>query len=403
VLIGGARLEGRRVAAISNSGASCVMAADAAERHGLIVEPLAPHTRGMLESVLPPFASAANPIDLTAALLSNSKLFSQVLPLLAPDDVADAYFISLPMSGKGYDVPQFAQDTASFAKQTGKPTVVASPLASTREAFERAGVATFEHDEDAMLALGQLARVTALQREAERLAGASARIVKASLPVSSAGFLSESDSLACLAEFDIPVAPYRLCRSRQELAAALRDVPGPWVVKACSAEIPHKTEYGLVKLGIADQDAAVSAFDTITEAVQKLDKCLDGVIVASMMRSQREMIIGARWDAQFGSIVMIGDGGKYVEAMPDVVTLIHPFDVEHCLARMRTLRMAPLFSGVRGEAPLPARRVAEIAMTLGNWVQSHAGRVKSADINPLMLGPAGAIAAADALVELAHA
>lgn len=400
VLFDGARLDGRRVAAISNSGACCVMAADAAERHGLDLEPLAPHTRSMLESVLPPFASAANPIDLTAALLSNSKLFSQVLPLLAPNDVADAYFISLPMSGKGYDVPQFAQDTASFAKQTGKPTVVASPLASTRELFERAGVATFEHDEDAMLALGQLARVAALQKEAERLAGTSVKIVKTGLPVSAEGFLSESDSLACLAELGIPVASYRVCRSRQELAVALREVPGPWVVKACSAEIPHKTEYGLVKLGVADSDAAISAFDTITEVVQKLGKRLDGVIVASMLRTQREMIIGARWDAKFGSIVMIGDGGKYVEAMPDVVTLIHPFDVEHCLSRMQALRMAPLFSGVRGEPPLSARHVAEIAVTLGNWVHSHAGRVKSADINPLMLGSAGAVAAADALVEL---
>lgn len=400
VLIEGTKLDGSRVVAISNSGACCVMAADAAERHGLDLEPLGAQTRSQIESVLPPFASAANPIDLTAALLSNSKLFSQVLPLLAPRDVADACFISLPMSGKGYDVQQFAQDTADFARQTGKPTVVASPLPSTRELFERAGVATFAHDEDAMLALGQLARVTELKKEADRLALISTTDMKIDLPLTGKGFLSESESLVCLTQLGIPVAPYQVCNTRQQLVAALKEISSPWAIKACSAEIPHKTEYGLVKLGIADERGAVCAFDAITEAVKKLGKRLDGVIVASMLRPQREMIIGARWDAQFGSVVMVGDGGKYVEAIPDVATLVYPFDIEHCLARMQTLRMAPLFSGVRGEGSLPVIRVAEIAVALGGWIHSHAGRVKSADINPLMLGPAGAIAAADALVEL---
>ncbi len=115
------------------------------------------------------------------------------------------------------------------------------------------------------------------------------------------------------------------------------------------------------------------------------------------------MIVGAKWDDRFGAVVVVGDGGKYVEAMPDVVTMLHPFDVQHAVMRMGELRMAPLFAGVRNEQPLPLAGIADVAMRLGQWVHTHAGRILSADINPLLFGQNGEFAAADALVELASA
>jgi acyl-CoA synthetase (NDP forming) len=399
---------GRRVAAISNSGACCVMAADAAERHGLDMAPFAPGTRDAIAEVMPPFASAANPVDLTAALLSDSGLFGRVLPLVAHDNAADSYFISLPMSGKGYDVGQFADDAARFRAATGKPVVVCSPLPATRRTFEEAGIVTFEHDEDAMAALSEFVHGCACILEARRLTGLSTeRLLQptaragATAPAPIGQFLSEHDSLAILAGIGIPVVPHALCRSVMEVESATTRLQPPWAVKACSAAIPHKSDYGLVRLGIATPQEAVAAFQAFETRCRALGKPIEGVIVAPMQRAQRELMLGARWDDRFGAIVIAGDGGKYVEAMPDVVTAIHPFDADHFEALLDGLRMARLWRGVRNEQPLPRRALANAAVSLAHWVHGQGGSVLSVDVNPLMAGPGDTLYAVDALVERA--
>jgi acyl-CoA synthetase (NDP forming) len=128
----GWRPEGRRLVAISNSGASCVMAADLADELGLPLAVFAEATRRDLAAVLPGFATSSNPIDITAALLSNSRLFSAILPIVAKDPAADLFLIAIPVAGQGYDVEAFARDTADFAVATGKPVAAAFPPSAAR-------------------------------------------------------------------------------------------------------------------------------------------------------------------------------------------------------------------------------------------------------------------------------
>ncbi len=84
--------------AISNSGATCVMAADAASAAGLALAPLTEDTQGELRTILPSFASVRNPVDITAALMTNSGLFSQILPVIARDPSADAFLVGVPVA-----------------------------------------------------------------------------------------------------------------------------------------------------------------------------------------------------------------------------------------------------------------------------------------------------------------
>jgi len=394
------RLRGRRVAILSNSGAACVMGADAAERHGLDVPPLPDSVRNTVEALLPSFASARNPIDLTAALLTNNQFFGDVLPHLA-GDCCDALFISLPMSGQGYDAEQFAKDTAAFQADSGKPVVLACPLQRTREVFESHGVAAYEHDEDAMAALGQLSAVSALQAKAEEFAERAAPVAHPlGVAAGRTRFLSEADSLEQLEAIGIPTAPWRLCRSEEDVRQAMRTLALPAVIKVCSAEIPHKSEYGLVRLGIADAEEACAIAAEMRVTTAALGRTFDGVIVASMVRGRRELMIGARWDEKFGSVLVLGDGGKYVEAMPDAITLVQPFDLAHTIERLWELRLAPLYQETRGDPPLPIEMLAKLAIAVGAWVQAGNGRIISVDINPLMAMPHGGLVAADALIEI---
>ncbi len=111
----------------------------------------------------------------------------------------------------------------------------------------------------------------------------------------------------------------------------------------------------------------------------------DGVLVAPMVRSRIEALVGAHVDAVFGPVVLIGAGGRYVEVTDDVQVLLPPFDAEHALQAIDRLGIAPLLAGVRGELPVDVDAWAAAAARLGQLMLAN-DRIISVDINPLMLG-----------------
>jgi acyl-CoA synthetase (NDP forming) len=169
----GWRPEGRKLVVISNSGATCVMAADLAEVLGLPLALLTESTRTQLNAILPGFATTTNPIDMTGALLSDSSLFGKTLEIAGKDAGAELFFVGFPAVGTGYDVEAFARDAADFIATTGKPLVVAMPQESVAAPFIRLGVPVFDSDRQALQALNQLSAHAALMRRG-RDAGSAA-------------------------------------------------------------------------------------------------------------------------------------------------------------------------------------------------------------------------------------
>jgi len=381
--------QGRRLVAISNSGAVCVLTADAATSVGMPMAKLAPQTDAKLKGILPSFATTTNPIDLTAALLSNSALFGDILPVIAEDPAADAFLIGVPVAGPGYDVEAFSRDAAAFGKQTGKPLVVAATQPSVAQAFAANGTSVFPTEVEAVTALHQFLahrELMATARERRRTHNASEAPVATR---SSALMLNEADSLALLASRGIPVVPHRLCLSRNEAVAAFTMIGGPVVVKGCSADIAHKSELGLVRLGVTSADATGDIFTEMEQIIARNGSRFDGVIVAAMAGGRREMMIGAHRDPVFGPVVVVGDGGKYVEIFRDTKLLLPPFSADDVREALRTLRVAPLFAGVRGEEPMDLDALTDAVVKIGELMRDPAARVVSLDLNPVMLGSAG--------------
>ncbi|MEK7750619.1 MAG: CoA-binding protein, partial [Acidobacteriota bacterium] len=160
----GWRPRGRNLVAISNSGATCVMAADAAEGLGLPFATLAESTRGQLNAILPGFATTANPIDMTGVLLGNSSLFGKTLEIAGKDPGVDLLFVGFPVAGTGYDVDAFARDAANFIATTGKPLVLSVPQEAVAAPFVKLGVPAFDSDNQALRALKQLAAHAEMMR-----------------------------------------------------------------------------------------------------------------------------------------------------------------------------------------------------------------------------------------------
>lgn len=378
--------KGRRLVAISNSGAVCVMAADAATTVGMPMAKLAGETRAELGKILPGFATTTNPVDITAALLSNSGLFSQILPVIAKDAAADAFLIGIPVAGQGYDVEAFARDSADFARATGKPLVAAIPQPNIGAKFKEHELPVFATEYEAIAALNQFLS------HHELMEAARERNLQSSHAPAAAGessMLNEADSLALLQKAGVPVVPHRLCRSADEAAAALAALGGPVAVKGCSGDVVHKSELGLVRLGLADAGAVRTAFVDMEAALKKQGVRFDGAIVAKMARGRRELMIGARVDPVFGPVVLVGDGGKYVEAMPDVQVLVAPFTNADVKAALSRLRISPLLAGVRGEPALDVDAFCAVVLAVGRLMAGPGAGVVNLDLNPVLVGAAG--------------
>ena len=428
---------GRRLVAISNSGAVCVLTADAATAMNMPLQPLSDATQGELKRILPGFATTTNPIDITAALLTNSGLFSDILPPIAKDPAADAFLVGIAVAGAGYDVAAFATDTAKFAAETGKPVVVAAPQASVCEVFKAQGLPVFATEAEGVRALGQFLSHGELMALADvrHPGGALTRPPREAqprhpreavsrhprgggdpgLPEKAAALdsrlrgndgggkdgtrrgndgagelLDEVDSLATLASAGVPVVRHHLCATLSEGVQAWRSLgERAVVVKGCTADASHKSELGLVRIGIDSERALHSAFDDIHAAAAKAGVRLRGVIVAELVRGQRELMIGARLDPVFGPVLLVGDGGKYVEAMPDAQVLLPPFDAVHVERALRRLRIAPLLDGVRGEPPLDVAAFCACVVAVGALMQDPRHGVTQLDVNPVIVGARG--------------
>jgi acetate---CoA ligase (ADP-forming) len=381
--------KGRRLVAISNSGAVCVMTADAATAVGMPMAKLADETDKKLKGILPSFATTTNPIDLTAALLSNSRLFGDILPVIAEDPAADAFLIGVPVAGPGYDVEAFARDAAAFGKQTGKPLVVAATQRSVADQFSAEGCTVFPTETEAVTALHQFLAHRELIARALARKAARNRAGAPSVSSTATTMLNEADSLALLAARGIPVVSYRLCRSRAEAVAAFESIGGPVVVKGCSADIAHKSELGLVRLGVRTREEAGEIYTQMEDIIRRQGARFDGVIIAAMAGGRREIMIGAHRDPVFGPVVAVGDGGKYVEVFRDTRLLLPPFSKDDARQALGRLRIAPLFAGVRGEPPMDLDALCDAVVKVGELMLDPAAKLVSLDLNPVLLDSAG--------------
>jgi len=246
--------------------------------------------------------------------------------------------------------------------------------------------------------LAQVASHTALMR-APRTAWPDLPDVQ--VPAGAQGFLNEVDSLGLLARHGVPTVPLRLCRTADEARAAFDAIGAPAVVKACSADVPHKSEHGLVALNVQTREQAAELFERFWAKMDAMGVQRDGVIVAATRKARREFMVGARMDPVFGPVVVVGDGGKYVEALKDCAVLLPPFSEQDVQAALCTLRIAPLLGGVRGEPPLDVQALSRIAVAAGRVIAGARGAIASLDLNPVMVGAAGKGAVVvDALVEV---
>jgi acyl-CoA synthetase (NDP forming) len=390
----GWRPRGTRLGVISNSGASCVQIADATESWALELAALRPETTAALDAILPAYATTTNPVDLTASVIGKPHLFAEVIARLSEDPSVDALQVALPIAGQGYDLVALAADLGAVAART--PVVVSCPMPEAlTEPFTAARLPLFRTETEAVAALGSFLG------QRQRLAAAIARppAPYVATKVGPGRMLDEVESMAVLAGAGVPVVAHRLCASPEEAVEAFRALGGgPVVVKGCTALVAHKSDLGLVRLGLDSEGAVFEAATDVAAALRRVDPTARGILVARMAHGAREVLVGAHQDPAVGPIVLVGDGGVHAELMPDVQMLLPPFDEDDVLVALSRLRAAPVLAGARGQG-VDLAAVARTAVAVGRLIVDPAAGVVALDINPLIVAVPGAgCVAADAVV-----
>lgn len=201
----------------------------------------------------------------------------------------------------------------------------------------------------------------------------------------------EAEGLALLADYGIPSPPHRVVATRAEAIAAAEALGYPVVLKTAAPGIAHKTDVGGVRLGLATAETVGAAYDDVAGRLGPR------ILVAAMVGSGVELILGMTVDAQFGPLVLVGAGGVLVEVMRDVRALLPGADGREARGVIDLLALRPLLDGVRGRPAADVAATVKAVVGLAALARDLGDLIGEMDVNPLMVLPTGVVAL-DALV-----
>jgi acyl-CoA synthetase (NDP forming) len=387
---------GPRVAIVGNSGGPEILAADAAEAAGLSVIQLAPSTVDRLRGAAPAAASCENPVDLGAG--AQPELFADAVRLLleAPEvDVVLGVFTQTAVA----DPAEILSQVAKVAAGSGKPLAV-TQVGSEPGTVE--GVPVFAFPEPAAAALGYAYRYARIHEaptskparlDTVDLTGARSLVHQAK--ASGSEWLAPDDVAALLANYRIPVCPYRIVSDPDAAVQAGADLGYPLVAKIARGTV-HKTEAGGVRLDLRDDDAVRDAVAAI-QATGAHD-----VLLQPMVGSGVELIIGAVQDQQFGPVVMIGAGGVLADMIADRQLRLAPLTDADADDMIGSLRTAPLLDGYRG-GPVVSRPAVRRLLVRLAALANDLPEVAELDLNPVICRGDDELIVVDAKVRVATA
>jgi acyl-CoA synthetase (NDP forming) len=395
------RPAGRRMGVLTLSGGSNDIIADAASAQNLEIPPFADETATAIGALLPSFASAQNPLDVTGfGTLAN--LSGRTGPLTAVDHALDLAVqdpnldfvlfcgVALPEVRPPDETMATALETRVewLAGRMASAPIPVIPAATTcvdisaygRDLLTRHGLNMLSGLDLGMTALGHMLR-WAENRGRVRVAGVPPANPG---PAGIARAWSEDAARRLLAGTGVPVVPGGLAASAGEAVEIARRVGLPVALKICSAQITHKSDIGGVALGLASESEVRAGYEKVRAAGETVPEAhLDGVLVTPMRSGGAELLAGVTVDPAFGPVLAVGLGGIWVELLGEVSLRLLPVDAAEVKRMLGELRGLPLLQGARGGQPANLDAVAAAIAGLGEVALSLNGSLRALEVNPL--------------------
>jgi acyl-CoA synthetase (NDP forming) len=381
------RSAGRRVAVLSDGGGHGSVAAARCTATGLEVPELGSDTAAGLRALLGSRAAVANPVDLAGAAEQDVHAFDRTAALLHGSDEVDAILLTGYFGGYGLYSEESGQEEVraagllgELASSTGRPVVAHTMYASSAaaDALRAADVPVYPTVERAVCAVATL--VTAGGQRPDGVPR-----LPASAPQAVIAGDSYEQARGLLRAGGVPFAAQLTVSDLDGALAAARTIGYPVALKALG--MLHKSDAGGVVLGLADPAALEHAYQQLEQLAGR-GAC--SVEAMAPLEQGFELLIGARWDARFGPVVVAGAGGIYTEILRDTAVALAPIDERRALSMLRSLGSAPLLTGARGRPQLDLEAAARALAALSRVAAAHP-EISEIEINPLLVTGEGAV------------
>ena len=392
---------------MTGSGAMKNIALDFADDLGLDLPELTAATVDQLTAMLPAYAVAENPLDYTTIGIRQPGLIGELLLKMLDDAHIGSIVLAIPVGPVMAQRDKADHIVPAMAKAT-KPAVLvltgdSSPVEPFfMEAIQASGVPMFRSADRALRALRRVAQYGEALQRAARAQTAAALAIPLPGAVPPNGIFAEYQGKAWLAQAGLVVPQGALATTADEAVAVARRIGFPVVLKAQASELPHKSDVGGVLVGLTDEAALRAGWDKLFASVKhhRPELVLDGALVEAMGPRGLELVVGAKRDADWGPVVLVGLGGIWIEALKDVRLIPADMAEADIAVELTRLKAAVVLQGIRGAAAVDVPAIARVVAQVGAQMRANPN-ITEIDINPLVAYPLGSavpVLSLDALV-----
>ena len=391
------------IAVVSHSGGISSLTADMCGQAGLDLPPLTDEARDGINDVLKGFGWAANPSDVTG--FANSDSFPEIMRHMSEqpqigtlvvasagsDTQAEQVIAQRDMSERGLAFLWTGTRSATAGLSKLKEARIPIFYVPDKLALGLKTLLGYQNWLDKRVSQG-FGTYTAINEEQSSVVN--------ELKQENRNILSESKSKRLISAWGIPITREILAENAAEAARAAEEIGFPVALKVDSSDILHKTEAGVIRLGLSDAAQVTAAYDEImSSAAQAVPGAeINGALVQEMVSGGVEVIVGISYDDQLGPVLLFGTGGVMVEVYNDVALRHCPITRAEALDMVDQVKGSRLLKGFRGAPPADVDALADVLVRVSQMAAQLEGTLAELDINPLMVLPQGqGVKAVDAL------
>lgn len=389
--------QGDRVVIVTNAGGPGIMMSDALEMSGLQMARLDEQTKAKAMAMLPPAASANNPVDMLGD--ASGSIYGRVIEVLLESETVDGLIAILTPQKMTDDVAtakSIVEAAAKFQKPVFTCFMGGERVAKGIAVLRASRIPQYAVPERAAKAMMEMVRYNRYKarplRMVERFAVNKNPVIKMIRSYRSRGLneIGEADAKLIMKAYNFDIPPGTLAASVEEAVRFGNEVGYPVAMKISSPDILHKSDVGGVKIGLSSASAVEDAFELMMLRIPRKmpSASMRGVYIEKMVSGGREVILGMKKDPQFGPVLMFGLGGIFVEILKDVTFSLAPITAEESRKMIERTKSYKLLKGARGEKAVDIESIVLSLQRMSQLVIDFP-EIEEIDINPLKVRSEG--------------
>jgi len=389
--------KGNRLGVITSSGGMAELILDRASAADLQLPPLPKEDMAKATSVIGAVSGDGNPLDAwgngnfavntphALKIIRETKANDALVLCYDNDDNAPLGYIATLIARAKFLSESAAQSDKPHYQMTMRPGL---RIDDQIPLLAKGGVPTLFGVRQGLQAIDRLSKWSvgnSVQRTAQHRVDQK---TISELNLTSRKTVNEFDSKQLMGQLGISVTNERIAITCNAAITAAHEIGFPVVMKAVSDDIPHKSELGLVKIGLRDEAAVAEAWADLTEKLSQQEATAQ-ILVQEMVSEGIEVFAGVSYTPGFAHTIAFGMGGIAIEVDPDFALRMLPLRDGEAESMIAEIRGVARFGSVRGAPPADIASLAATLYALSDLIESAGSAIQEIDLNPIKLLPEG--------------